>query len=290
MTITIEPVSGVKNQLGEGPVWDVTEKALYWIDGHAPAIYRLNPRTNEIRSWTVPKPIGSFALREKGGAICAMSDGFYFFDFESGHAAPVPNGTVAKPGTNFNDGKTDARGRFIAGTLDTKFANPIGSIYCLDSSLRCTVIEPAIGCTNGPCFSPDNRTFYCSDSISRTISAYDYDLATGTVSNKRQFAAIRGLGGAPDGATVDAEGNVWSAIAGGGKLVCFRPDGSVLRTVEVPAPIITSMMFGGDNLDVLYATSIGMKILGMEPGAQGGFLFAIEGLGVKGKPEPRFAG
>jgi sugar lactone lactonase YvrE len=290
MTIAIERISGVKNQLGEGPVWDISEKVLYWIDGHAPAIYRLDPKTNEIRSWKVPKPIGSLALRQKGGAICAMNDGFYFFDFTSGNATPVPNGIVAKPGTNFNDGKTDARGRFIAGTLDAKFANPIGSIYSLDSSLNCSVLEPAIGCTNGPCFSPDNRTFYCSDSISRTISAYDYDLASGTVSNKRAFAAIKGLGGVPDGATVDAEGNLWSAIAGGGKLVCYKPDGSVARTVEVPAPIITSVMFGGDNLDVLYATSIGMKILDMEPGPEGGALFAISGLGVKGKPEPRFGG
>ncbi len=55
-------------------------------------------------------------------------------------------------------------------------------------------------------------------------------------------------------------------------------------------PIITSMMFGGDNLDVMYATSIGAKTLGMEPGPDGGRLFAIKGLGVKGKPEPRFAG
>jgi L-arabinonolactonase len=290
MAITIERISGVKNQLGEGPVWDTTEKALYWIDGQAPAIYRLDSNTNEIKSWKLPKPIGSFALRQKGGAICAMSDGFYFFDFGSGNAAPVANALVAKPGTNFNDGKTDARGRFIAGTMDAKFANPIGSIFSLDTSLKCNVLEPAIGCTNGPCFSPDNRTFYCSDSISRTISAYDYDLASGTVSNKRPFAKIKGFGGGPDGATVDAEGNLWSAIAGGGKLVCFKPDGVVSRTVEVPVPIITSVMFGGDNLDVLYATSIGMKILGMEPGPEGGALLAIKGLGVKGKPEPRFAG
>lgn len=290
MAITIERISGVKNQLGEGPVWDTTEKALYWIDGHAPSMYRLDSKTNEIKSWKLPKPIGSFALRQKGGAICAMSDGFYFFDLGSGNATPVTNALVAKPGTNFNDGKTDARGRFIAGTMDAKFANPIGSIFSLDASLKCNILEPAIGCTNGPCFSPDNRTFYCSDSISRTISAYDYDLASGTVSNKRPFATIKGFGGAPDGATVDSEGNLWSAIAGGGKLVCFKPDGSLARTVEVPVPIITSVMFGGDDLDVLYATSIGMKILGMEPGPEGGALLVIRGLGVKGKPEPRFAG
>ena len=98
--------------------------------------------------------------------------------------------------------------------------------------------------------------------MSRTIAAYDYDLATGKVSNKRQFAAIKGLGGVPDGATIDAEGNMWSCIAGGGKIVCFSPDGKIARTVEVPVPIITSVMFGGDNLDVMYATSIGEQDAG----------------------------
>jgi len=290
MAITIEPIGEIKNQLGEGPVWDVAEKALYWIDASAPAIYRLDPKTSDLKTWKMPKQIGSFALREKGGAVLALSDGFYLFDFDSGNATPVRDGNVAKPGTNFNDGKTDARGRFIAGTLDAKFKESIGSIFSLDASLKCSVLESAIGCTNGPCFSPGNRTFYCSDSVSRTISAYDYDLATGAVSNKREFAKIKGLGGVPDGATVDAEGNLWSAIAGGGKIVCYNPDGKIARTVEVPVPIVTSVMFGGDNLDVLYATSIGAKILDMEPGPDGGRLFAIKGLGVKGKPEPRFAG
>ena len=289
MAITIEKIPGVKDKLGEGPVWDVTEKALYWIDGNAPAIHRLDPRTNAVKTWKTPKPIGSFALREKGGAVCAMTDGFYFFDFNSGEAKLVGE-TVAKPGTTFNDGKTDLRGRFIAGTLDSKFKGPVGSIFSLDESLKVSVLEPAIGCTNGPCFSPDNRTFYCSDSVSRTIAAYDYDLQSGRVSNKREFAAPKGVGGVPDGCTVDAEGNLWSAIAGGGKIICFKPDGSVARTVEVPVPIITSTMFGGDDLDVMYATSIGEKVLGMEPGPDGGSLFAIRGLGVKGKPEPRFKG
>jgi sugar lactone lactonase YvrE len=289
MAITIEKIGGIKNKLGEGPLWDVAEKALYWIDGNAPAIYRLDPKTRDIKSWKTPKPIGSLALREKGGAVCALSDGFYLFDFKSGEARQI-DGAVAKPGTTFNDGKTDARGRFVAGTLDSKFRESVGSIFSLDGSLKCTVLEPAIGCTNGPCFSPDNRTFYCADSVARTISAYDYDLATGTVSNKRLFATIKGLGGVPDGATVDAQGHYWSAIAGGGKIVCFNPDGSIERTVEVPVPIITSLMFGGDNLDVMYATSIGEKVLNMEPGADGGSLFAIRGLGVNGKPEPRFAG
>src|SRR6202051_1290401 len=131
MAITIEKIPGVKNKLGEGPVWDVADKAFYWIDGSAPAIYRLDPKTNDMKTWKTPKPIGSFALREKGGAVCAMTDGFYMFDFATGNATAVKDGIVAKPGTNFNDGKTDARGRFIAGTLDSKFKEAVGSIFSL---------------------------------------------------------------------------------------------------------------------------------------------------------------
>src|SRR5258708_29691520 len=113
MTITIEKIGGVKNKLGEGPVWDVAEKALYWIDGSAPAIYRLDPKTNDIKSWKTPKSIGSFALRAKGGAVLALSDGFYLFDFASGGGQKIgdPGG---KPGPTFTDGKADAPGRFTA--------------------------------------------------------------------------------------------------------------------------------------------------------------------------------
>jgi sugar lactone lactonase YvrE len=290
MAISIDKVSGVKNKVGEGPVWDSTEKALYWLDPYGPLIYRLDPKTGAVRSWKTPKQIGSMALREKSGAICAMTDGFYYFDFDSGSATPVPNGSVAAAGTIFNDGKTDARGRFIAGTVDPDFSKPLASVYSMDGSTKCSALDAGFVCTNGPCFSPDNRTFYCADSMNRTIYAYDYDLATGSVSNKRAFASTSDLGGVPDGATVDAEGHLWSAIAGGGKVACFNPDGSLARTIEMPTSIPASVMFGGDDLDVLYVPSIGVKIAGLTPGPDGGSLFVVTGLGVKGKPEPRFAG
>jgi len=131
MAISIECIAPVKNKLVEGPVWDVAEQAFYWIDCATPAIYRLEPRANAINEWKTPKAIGSFAIRLNAGAICALSDGFYTFDFTSGAAMPIPDGLVAKPGTHFNDAKTDARGRFIAGTRDVSFAKPIGQFSAL---------------------------------------------------------------------------------------------------------------------------------------------------------------
>ena len=187
-----------------------------------------------------PKPIGSFAIREKGGAICAMTDGFYFFDFATGAATAVKDGIVAKPGTTFNDGKTDARGRFIAGTLDSKFKESVGSIFSLDASLKCSVVEPAIGCTNGPCFSPDNRTFYCSDSVSRTIAAYDYDSRPAKFPISANLRRSKASAECPT-ARPRRGRKPLVGIAGGSKIVCFKPDGTIARTVEVPVPIITSV-------------------------------------------------
>ena len=125
MAISIERIADVKNKLGEGPVWDVAEQALYWIDGAAPAIYRLDPQTNAVKEWKTPKAIGSFAIRQNGGAICALSDGFYTFDLNSGAATPIPDGLVAKAGTNFNDGKTDARSESIHGPSSKRHSQRI---------------------------------------------------------------------------------------------------------------------------------------------------------------------
>ncbi|MDA8049927.1 MAG: SMP-30/gluconolactonase/LRE family protein [Rhodospirillales bacterium] len=125
------------------------------------------------------------------------------------------------------------------------------------------------------------------------MSAYDYDQRTGTVANKRTFCTRpKTDGGGFDGATVDAEGCVWSAHVYVGKLVRYRPDGSVDRVIEMPVRKVTSVMFGGPDLDVLFVTSMAKPPLPRFPGdgVLRGSLFAIHGLGVRGMPEARFAG
>ena len=290
MAITIERVGPTCDVLGEGPLWDVGERALYWIDSEEGEIHRLDPASKALKSWKVPSAIGSMALRERGGAVVALETGLHFYDFATGQATLITDPEADKPETRFNDGKTDARGRFLAGTLHRQLAEAVGALYRLDPDLQLTRLQDKVGCSNGPCFSPDNRTFYFSDSVVRTIYAYDYDLATGAATNRRDFANTKGLGGAPDGCTVDAGGRIWSAIAGGGKIACFTPDGKLERTIDVPPKLVSSVMFGGNDLDVLYATSIGQAVGNLKPNDADGGLYAIRGLGVKGKPEPRFAG
>jgi L-arabinonolactonase len=154
-----------------------------------------------------------------------------------------------------------------------------------------TKLEGGIIVSNGPCWSPDGQTFYFTDSWSGQISAYDYDLETGGIANKRTFCRMEHEGGAFDGATVDEEGCVWSALVYVGKLARYAPNGRVERVVDMPVKKVTSVMFGGPDLDVLYVTSMAKPPLPRFPGdpALRGSLFAIHGLGVRGVPEARFA-
>ena len=139
----------------------------------------------------------------------------------------------------------------------------------------------------------DGRTFYFADTYTREIWAYDYDEETGSASRRRVFCSFPGLGlkGLPDGATVDAEGFVWSVSVYEGKLVRIAPDGKLDRVVGLPVESTTSLSFGGPGLDVAYVTSMARAVKGVRPKErEAGALFAVHGLGVRGLPEPRFAG
>lgn len=197
-----------------------------------------------------------------------------------------------KPANRFNDGKVDRSGRFFAGTIEPTETSASAALYRLDPDLRVTTVERGMFCSNGPCWSPDGRTFYFADTPTNRISAYDYDPETGEVSNKRTFAELDFPGGLPDGATVDEEDCLWTAVVYAGKIARYSPDGRLDRVIEMPVKKVTSVMFGGPELDVLYVTSMAKPPLPKHPGdgVLRGALFAITGLGVRGIPEPRFAG
>jgi L-arabinonolactonase len=177
--------------------------------------------------------------------------------------------------------------------MDTMEDGPNGALYRLDPDLSVHKLDDRIIVSNGPCWSPDGRIFYFQDTWSGEIWAYDYDLDTGAVSNKRTFAKVdRSNGGAADGSTVDAEGCLWNALVYDGKIVRYTPDGKIDRVIDMPVKKVTSVMFGGPNLDVLYVTSMAKPPLPRFPGdgVQRGSLFAIYDLAIRGVPEPRFAG
>jgi L-arabinonolactonase len=289
----IEVLVDVKTILGEGPLWDVEEQRLYWIDSFGMNVFRATADGREIRAWDVPQKIGSMALRKSGGAVVSLARGFHFLDLRTGNVELIVDPEPGRTNNRLNDGKVDRRGRFVAGSMDTMEEGPNGALYRLDPDLSLHKLDDKIIVSNGPCWSPDSKTFYFADTWSGEIWKYDYDLATGSVANRRTFAKVdRSRGGAADGSTVDAEGCLWNALVYDGRLVRYRPDGSVDRIIEMPVKKVTSVMFGGPALDILYVTSMAKPPLPRFPGdgVQRGSLFAIYDLGIRGVPEPRFAG
>lgn len=289
---SIDVVVDLKTTLGEGPLWDVAQQSLYWIDSADGRIFRSTAHGERIRAWEVGQKIGSMALTRDGdSALVALQDGLWRMEFSTGELTLLAEIEADLPHNRLNDGKVDRAGRFIFGSMDTLEESASGKLYSYSPDGSLTVLDEGITVSNGPCFSPDGSILYFADTWTGEIWAYDYDLSTGAASNRRTFAAVdTSSGGAADGATVDADGYLWQALVYGGKIIRYAPDGSVDRVIDFPVRKPTSVTFGGPDLDVLYVTSMAKPPLPRFPGdgQLRGSLFAIRGLGVHGIPEPRF--
>lgn len=277
--------------LGESPIWSTEERALYWVDIQAPAILRLDPSSRRITTWRLDEPVGSIALRAKGGLLAAMKSGFYFFDPASGDLRPIAHPEPHLPGNRFNDGRCDRAGRLWAGTMSESSREPAGSLYCLEPNLTVRAVQAGIIIPNSLAWSPDSRVMYFADSHRRRIWAYDFDLAAGAVSNQRVFVDADDHPGVPDGSAVDAEGCLWNAEHGGGRVCRYTPDGRLDRVVELPVTQPTCCAFGGLDFKTLYITTarenLSPEQIARQPLA--GSVFAAD-LDITGLPECPFAG
>ena len=278
-----------QNIIGEGPLWNVDEQAIYWVDIDGKKIQRYYPETRKFESFDVPVKVCVLAFRKKGGMIVGAQDGFYFWDTKSQDLEFITHPEKGKEEARFNDGKVDRKGRFWAGTMT--FEGATSSLYRMDPDLSVHQIEKGVTIANGVGWSPNNKTMYFVDSMRYVIYAYDFDFEKGEVSNRRPFVQLEASFGIPDGLTVDSEGHVWCAIYGGWKVMRYAPDGSVSDVIDMPVSKPSSCMFGGKGLDELYITTIseGLSEEQKKQEPMAGDLFVVK-TDVKGLPEPEFAG
>lgn len=290
MTIKIECVVDSRNILGEVPVWDIGEQALYWVDIEGKLLQRYTPATGAVDRWPMAERIACFAVREKGGLIVGFASGIAFFDTKSGAiewiARPDKN-----PRNRFNEGKCDRKGRFWAGTMDDKLTDHSASLFRIDPDRSVHTMLTDVGISNCFVWSLQNDAFIFADSLDKRIYRFDYDHGTGALSNRRVFVDMTADKPVPDGGTIDADGFVWVTHWDGWRIVRYAPDGAVDRMVQLPVQKPTSCMFGGPDLKTLYVTTAIWNLkpdaLRHQPGAGG--LFALD-VGVGGVPETRFAG
>lgn len=288
----IRCVLDVKALLGESPVWSAAEQALYWVDILAPSLHRLELESGTLRSWNMPAAIGSLGLRERGGAVLSLRNGFHFFEFDSGRLKFIIDPEAGMPCNRFNDGKVSPDGRFWAGTMDDELLKrPLGSLYRLDGDGTCHKMVGSLIVSNGLAWSLDGKTMFHSDSKGQVIFAYDYDANTGSIANQRVIARPSEEIGRPDGAATDMEGYYWSAGISAGVLNRWSSDGKLDRQVALPCAAPTMPCFGGPDMKTIYVTSLRHNLSADKLAAfpQSGGIFAVD-VDVPGVPVAKFKG
>lgn len=267
---------------GEGPLWHPGERRLYWLDIPAGRIFRYDPATGHHEECYRGAPVGGFTIQADGSLLLFMERGA-IKTWHDGVLTTVVEEIPEERETRFNDVIADPAGRVFCGTMPTK--QRLGRLYRLDTDGTLTKLLEGIGCSNGMGFTPDRKGMYYTDSVKREIYLFDYDQATGALSNQRLFVRTPDAEeeGIPDGMTVDAEGYVWSARWDGSCLVRYTPWGQEERRIHFPAKKVSSVTFGGTDYTDIYVTTAGGNRKATD-GAAAGALFRLK-LGIRGVPE-----
>ena len=247
-----------QTQLGEGVRWDDRRGGeLLRVDILAGRVFReaIGPDGDlvPIRTYQLPRTVGAIApIDGDDGWLLAADRGFVHLRPDGSHQTVLE---VAPAGTRMNDAACDPAGRFWAGTLADDHHDGGGALYRLDGAGRCEVVVEGLTISNGLGWSPDGATMYLVDSGPRLIYAFAFDTARGTLSDQRVVASVDEEIGAPDGMTVDASGDLWVAIYGGGRVHRYAPDGELRQVLTVPATQSTCCGFAGPAMSSLYVTT-----------------------------------
>lgn len=265
-----------RSRLGECPLWDATRNLLYWVDIYNHRVHQFNPATQEDRFFDVGDVVGPIALAGSGRLILAQRDRVAFLHTQTGQVTPLISVEADKPNNRFNDGKCDPQGRFWFGSVSQEPHQ--ANLYRYDPDGSVHLMESKLTISNGLGWSPDGNTFYLTDSQPHKIYAYDFDAATGAITNRRTLIDLSEEEFEPDGMTIDAEGCLWSAMWNGWCVIRFDPEGKEMQRVKLPVQRPTSCTFGGDRLTDLYITtgSVGLSQQEIEQGFYAGDLFCVQ--------------
>ncbi|MFE5322504.1 SMP-30/gluconolactonase/LRE family protein [Paenibacillus sp. NPDC056579] len=288
----LELVLDAKATLGEGPCWDQRSGLLYWVDIKENAVHAYDPHQGTNRTVHLDQMVGAAVARESGGLVLALQHGFHLLDMTTEQLTFLADPEKELTDNRFNDGKCDAAGRFWAGTLSFEEKEPVAALYCLETDGTVRQALDGVIVSNGLGWSPDGRTMYYVDSMTRKVSAFDFEVETGRLSGRRTIVTIPEGGGFPDGMAVDEEGMLWVAQWDGWQVSRWNPStGEQIGAIRVPAARVTSCAFGGPNNDELYITTartgLSEESLAGQPLAGG--LFRVKP-GVAGLPTYRYGG
>ena len=288
----VEHYLPVQNELGETPIWVPQEKSLYWVDIGRHMIFRMDVKTKEYESFKPDMPVRGLCRRSSGDWLLITDAGLAFWDPSSNMCEFFVDPYADQPDLQFNDGVIDRQGRLLVGSYNSaRLDAPDGSLYRLDTDHTLHKLDKNLVLSNGIALSPNGKTVYVSEMFANKITAYDYEIESGTARNRRVFVAIPEDAGKPDGLTVDSQGFVWAAHWGGWRVTRYDPAGKLEREIRVPTELVTCIGFGGENLNELYITTAWYNLSDQQRKDQplAGDLFRIQ-TDITGITEPVFSG
>lgn len=278
---------GHRDRVGESPLWDAAQRALWWVDIEACAIHRLGLGDSAPQSWTLPERVACVALHADGGLVAALETRLVHVALGDGGATTLATLALARherPDMRFNDGRCDRAGRFWVGSMvrDMGANSPAGRLYRLDLHGFPATSIAGLYTPNGLAFDPDGRGLWWSDSHPLSQCIWHAALAEdGSVGERRLVVDMHDQPGRPDGAAIDVDGGYWICANDGGRILRFLPDGRLDRSIAVPVSKPSMCSFGGDALDTLFVTSIqpahpqgddrllAGEVFALRPGTQG---------------------
>ncbi|GAB6853694.1 SMP-30/gluconolactonase/LRE family protein [Asaia astilbis] len=276
--------------LGEGPVWISSENAVYFVNINDHQIHRFSPGLGETAHWIAPNKVAFLMPADDGSFLAGLPDGLYRFAPLDGSFTKVLDVENDLPGNRLNDGCVDLYGRGWFGTMDDSESSPSGSLYSIQHGPEGFILrrhDTGYTVSNGPTVSPDGKHLYACDTPNGLI--YRFDISPdGSLENKSVFVRLPEEKGYPDGVVADSEGNVWCSTWNGSHVRCFTPEGVERAAFRIPAPNVTKVCFGGDDLRTAYVTSarkgLSEEQLARDPQSGGLFTFQAD---KAGQPQHR---
>lgn len=280
------------HRLGESMLWHEARKRLYWTDLLDPGLHAFDLATGTAthEGLSLVAPIGSAAATsDSKHLIISHRNGLSLIDLDTFALTPYCNPESGRDATIYNDLKTDRWGRLWVATSHEKERDPRGALWCVKDRKTWALGDVGFPVSNGPAFSPDGHRMYFNDSANYRTFVCDIAPDDLRPRNRALFASYAEEEGMPDGLAVDAEGCIWTAQWAGARVIRLSPEGEKLLSLHVPSGHVTSMAFGGPDLDELFITTatdgLSSETLARYP--LSGSLFRYKP-GVQGIAEPLF--
>jgi sugar lactone lactonase YvrE len=248
----ITAVGDLRCEIGENPLWHQAEQRLYWADIPAGRIFRYSPQSGVCEKIYEGKVVGGFTIQADSSLLLFMAQGT-IARWKEGTLTTVIESISDERDSRFNDVIADPEGRVFCGSMAA--GERPGRLYRLDTNGKLTKILDGIRCSNGMAFSSDLRYLYYTDSFEYAIYRFHYAQNTGDIAGQEVFIRGAEVDGYPDGLVCDAKGFLWSAHWGGGCIIRYTPDGKEDRRIKIPVERVSSLAFGGPELDTMYVTS-----------------------------------